>query len=119
MTDVFTAEKRSDVMSRIRSEDTKPEILVRKLLFASGFRFRLHDRRFPGRPDVVLKKWKTVILVNGCFWHSHSGCRFASKPSSHEGYWTEKLRRNRERDAENQRKLLEDGWRVLIVWRLS
>ena len=119
MSDVFEHGKRSEIMSKIRSRDTKPEIFVRRLLFAAGFRFRLDDRRLPGRPDVVLPKWRTVVFVHGCFWHSHEGCSRATMPSTHENYWALKLQRNRARDAEVLASLLDARWRVLIVWECS
>lgn len=119
MADVFTKEKRSAVMSAIRASDTKPEIVVRKLLFASGFRFRLHSTRLPGKPDVVLPKWRVVVFVNGCFWHQHHGCRRATSPSSRAEYWLPKLRRNVERDAEEVASLCAAGWRVCIVWECA
>lgn len=119
MTDVFSSEKRSAVMQRIRSADTKPEILVRRLLFASGFRFHLQVKNLPGKPDIVLPKWKTVVFVNGCFWHQHPGCRRATIPASRKDYWLPKLKRNVERDAEEQDALIESGWRVLVVWECA
>lgn len=117
--DVFTEEKRSDVMSRIHSKDTGPEKVVRRLLTGAGFRYRLQSAALPGRPDLVLSKWKTVVFVNGCFWHMHSGCRLASRPESRTGYWLPKLERNRRRDLENERVLIASGWRVLVVWECA
>ena len=103
-------------MSRIRGQDTKPEIVVRKLLHAHGLRFRLHVKNLPGKPDIVLRKYKTVIMVNGCFWHRHQGCRFAYTPKSNEEFWMEKFRLNVERDARNLELLRSAGWRVELVW---
>ena len=103
-------------MSRIRSKDTKPEILVRKGLHARGFRFRLQDRRLPGRPDIVLPKWGVVIMVNGCFWHGHKGCRYASRPKSNTEYWLPKIERNIHRDEVTSAHLEALGWKVLTVW---
>lgn len=117
--DVFTKEKRSKVMSGIRSKDTRPEVHVRRLLFAEGFRFRLHVGGLPGRPDIVLKKWRTVVFVNGCFWHAHEGCPRSRIPEDNHDFWEEKLRRNRERDRRDVGALLEAGWRVLIVWECA
>lgn len=117
--DVFTEEKRSDVMSRIHSKDTGPEKVVRRLLTSAGFRYRLQSAALPGRPDLVLSKWKTVVFVNGCFWHMHSGCRLASRPESRTDYWLPKLERNRRRDLENERVLIASGWRVLVVWECA
>lgn len=119
MTDVFSREKRSAVMSRIRSKDTKPEVFVRRLLFASGFRYRLYSAKLHGHPDVVLPKWRVAVFVNGCFWHAHEGCPRAARPSDHAGFWAAKLRRNKERDAENRRILIGEGWRVLVVWECA
>ena len=103
-------------MSRIRSKDTKPEEIVRKYLFSKGLRFRKNDRRYPGHPDVVLPKYKTVVFVNGCFWHRHEGCRYASIPATNREYWNQKFERNVERDAWEQKELREMGWNVIVVW---
>ncbi len=102
-------------MSRIRSANTKPEILVRKYLFAQGFRFRKNDKALPGCPDIVLPKYKTVIFVNGCFWHKHECARFVW-PASNTDYWYAKIMKNVERDAENYQRLEADGWQVIVVW---
>ena len=102
-------------MSHIRSTNTKPEILVRKYLFAQGFRFRKNDKRLPGCPDIVLPKYKTVIFVNGCFWHKHECARFVW-PASNTDYWYAKIMKNVERDAVNYRRLEEDGWKVVVIW---
>ncbi len=106
-------------MSHIRSDDTKPELFVRKLLFAAGFRYRLHVKSLPGKPDIVLAKWRTAIFVNGCFWHVHEGCPKATHPSSNTNYWNEKLRRNQERDRQSIQALLNAGWRTLVVWECA
>lgn len=119
MTDIYDSEKRSAIMSRVRSANTKPEVFVRKLLFARGFRFRIHKSDLPGKPDVVLPKWKTVVFVHGCFWHAHEGCRRATLPASHNAFWAEKLTRNKERDREVVAQLTTAGWRVLIVWECA
>ena len=119
MTDVYTQEKRSAIMSRIRAKNTKPEVFVRKLLFARGFRFRIHRKDLPGKPDVVLPKWRTVVFVHGCFWHAHEGCRRAAKPATHAGFWAEKLARNKARDREAVETLSAAGWRVLVVWECA
>lgn len=102
-------------MSRIRSKDTKPEEIVRKYLFSKGLRFRKNDRRYPGHPDVVLPKYKTVVFVNGCFWHRHEGCRYASTPATNREFWNQKFERNVERDAREQKELQEMGWKVIVV----
>ena len=119
MTDVFTSEKRSQIMRAIVSEDTKPEVAVRRLLFADGFRFRLHVRSLPGKPDIVLPKWRTVIFVNGCFWHQHRGCPRAVLPQSNADYWRPKLARNQKRDKEDYAALAASGCRVLVVWECA
>jgi DNA mismatch endonuclease (patch repair protein) len=103
-------------MSRIRSNNTKPEELIRAFLFSKGFRFRKNDKRYTGKPDIVLPKYKTIIFVHGCFWHCHAGCPDYVQPKSNQDYWQPKLTRNRIRDAENIAALRSDGWRVLIVW---
>ena len=117
--DNFTPEVRSRIMSHIKGKDTKPEELVRKGLFALGFRFRKNDRRYPGHPDIVLPKYHTVIFVNGCFWHHHENCVYATEPKTNEEFWSGKFSRNRERDAENARKLNELGFRVIVVWECA
>lgn len=109
-------ETRSYNMSRIRSTNTKPEETVRKYLFAHGFRYRKNDKRYPGKPDIVLPKYKTVIFVNGCFWHGHTGCRCFVPPKSNIEYWTKKIERNIERDTENIKNLSKSGWKVIVVW---
>ena len=106
---------RSYNMSRIRSTDNKPEEIVRKYLFAQGFRYRKNDKRYPGKPDIVLPKYRTAIFVNGCFWHKHDCGRFVW-PSSNEDYWKGKIQRNIERDEEHTAQLQNDGWRVIVVW---
>jgi DNA mismatch endonuclease (patch repair protein) len=114
--DVHTPEKRSYNMSRIRSKDTKPEELVRKYLFSQGFRYRKYDRRLPGKPDIVLPKYKTVIFVNGCFWHGHEGCRYFVWPKNNAEFWTEKITGNILRDKRNREALVDQGWRVIEIW---
>lgn len=108
--------KRSAQMSRIRSTNTRPELAVRKALHARGFRFRLHRRDLPGKPDIVLPRYRAAVFVHGCFWHQHPGCRLASWPKSRIEYWGPKLGRNVERDILAVRQLRELGWRAIIVW---
>lgn len=103
-------------MSRIRGKNTKPEEIVRKYLFSRGFRYRKNDRRYPGKPDIVLPKYKTVIFVNGCFWHRHEGCRYASVPKSRQDFWLPKLQGNVERDQRNIEALKKAGWSVIVIW---
>lgn len=114
--DTITSEKRSWNMSRIHSEDTTPEMLVRSFLHRKGFRFRLHVKTLPGKPDIVLPKYKTVIEVRGCFWHRHEGCKVASTPSSHEEFWRAKFERNVARDRKTEHALAELGWHLIVVW---
>lgn len=104
-------------MSRVKSCDTRPEMVVRRLLHRMGYRFRLHPKDIPGKPDVVLPKYRKVVLVHGCFWHGHEGCRRAARPSSNREFWDKKLSRNAERDKNNLKKLAELGWESLVVWQ--
>lgn len=103
-------------MSAVKGKDTKPEILVRKWLHAAGYRFRLHVKELPGKPDIVLHKYKTVIFVNGCFWHQHQGCPHAKLPGTHREFWEDKLRKNVARDERNYQELRDLGWKVRIIW---
>ena len=116
MTDVFSAEKRSAVMRRVRGRDTAPELAVRRVLRAAGVGYRLGGCGLPGRPDVVMKGRRSVIFVHGCFWHGHDCARGARQPKSNADYWIAKINRNRARDAAAQTALEADGWRVLTVW---
>lgn len=104
-------------MSHIKSKNTKPEVLVRRFLFANGFRFRLHRKDLPGNPDIVLQKYKVVIFVNGCFWHGHRGCNYATIPVNNHDFWQAKISGNVERDKINIAKLHEMGWRVIEIWQ--
>jgi len=113
--DTISKEARSALMSRIRSKDTKPELTVRSMLHRLGYRFRLHRKDLPGRPDIVLPRHHKIILVHGCFWHGHI-CNLASNPKSNEQYWTEKIARNRSRDARTLKELRALGWEVLELW---
>ena len=116
MADKLNTQQRHHCMSRIRGKDTKPEILVRKGLHARGFRFRLQDRKLPGRPDIVLPKYGVAIMVNGCFWHGHKGCRYATKPKSNIEFWETKIARNKHRDEVTAAHLEALGWTVIVVW---
>jgi DNA mismatch endonuclease (patch repair protein) len=116
MTDIVDRATRSRMMSGIRGKDTSPEILVRKFLHRAGLRFRLHVRNLPGRPDIVLPRYRTIVLVNGCFWHRHEGCRYSYMPKSRIAFWKQKFLKNVERDERNQQSLREAGWRVYVVW---
>lgn len=114
--DNHTKEIRSYNMSQIKSKNTKQEETVCKYLFSCGFRYRKNDKRYPGKPDIVLPKYKTVIFVNGCFWHKHEGCRYFVVPKSNTEFWMNKISRNVERDADNTKKLIDMGWKVVTVW---
>lgn len=119
MADVVDAQTRSRMMSGIRGRNTRPEMAVRRALFAAGFRFRLHRRDLPGAPDVVLPGRKVAVFVHGCFWHRHSGCRYSKLPATRPEFWRVKLDRNVERDRSVVESLLAMGWRVLIVWECA
>ncbi len=110
------SEKRSKNMAAIKSKNTKPEITVRKLLHSMGYRFRLHRKDLPGKPDIVLPKYKIALFVHGCFWHRHEGCKYSTIPKTRTEFWIEKFRDNVERDKLNQAKLISMGWTPLIVW---
>ena len=114
--DSMTPEQRSRCMAAIKGKDTKPEMIVRKYLFSKGLRFRLHVKKLAGSPDIVLPRYKTVIFVNGCFWHGHEGCKFSHLPKSNEFFWEQKIRRNKARDIANEYVLQTEGWRVFRVW---
>lgn len=116
MVDTISPEYRSEIMSRVRAKDTKPEMVVRRMLHAAGYRYRLHARDLPGKPDLVFPGRRKVVFINGCFWHRHRGCALARLPKSRTEFWTEKLERNRERDERNVEALREQGWEVLTVW---
>lgn len=115
--DVFAPEERSRIMSRVRSAHTKPEVRVRARLHRLGLRFRLHDSRLPGRPDLVFRRWRAVVFVNGCFWHGHAGCPRAALPASRPEFWSAKIARNRERDRMVRGALRELGWLSFDVWQ--
>ncbi|MDE2465877.1 MAG: DNA mismatch endonuclease Vsr [Alphaproteobacteria bacterium] len=119
MVDVMSVEKRSALMSRVGAKNTAPEIAVRQRLWQSGFRYRLHDSKLPGKPDLILPKWHAVIFVHGCFWHQHEGCPYFRLPATRTEFWVEKLRRNKQRDDEVTTSLLEKGWRVAVVWECA
>jgi DNA mismatch endonuclease (patch repair protein) len=116
MADVFSKEKRSQVMSRIGGKNTRPEKVVRSFLHRQGFRFRLHQKDLPGKPDIVLPKYRTIVLIHGCFWHHHPRCRRATLPSSQQAFWLRKIEANRDRDRRQIRTLRRLGWRVLTIW---
>ncbi|MFF3566890.1 very short patch repair endonuclease [Nocardia jiangxiensis] len=111
-----TPEQRSRTMRAVRSQDTKPEMAVRRFLHAAGLRYKLHDPHLPGKPDLVLPGRRTVVFVHGCFWHQHPGCRAADRPASNTEYWTRKLDGNVSRDIRKQAELESQGWKVLVIW---
>ena len=116
MADTFSQENRSWNMSRIRSKDTAAEVKVRKYLFSQGFRYRKNDAKLPGKPDIVLPKYKTVIFVHGCFWHRHEGCKRATTPKSRQEYWLPKFKKNIENDRNHAEELEAAGWKVVVIW---
>lgn len=115
--DRYDAAKRSEIMAAVRSKNTKPEILVRKLVYGMGYRYRLHSARLPGKPDLVFIGRRKVIFVHGCFWHRHKGCSKAGLPKTHADFWEAKLDANAARDLRSQRTLKKEGWRTLVVWQ--
>ena len=116
MTDIFDPEKRSEIMSRIRGRDTRPEMIVRRIAHGLGFRFRLHRKDLPGRPDIVFPRHQAVIVVHGCFWHRHPGCKRASSPKTRVRYWQNKFEDNVVRDKRNETALRDLGWKVMVIW---
>ncbi|MFH1051124.1 MAG: DNA mismatch endonuclease Vsr [bacterium] len=116
MSDIFTSAKRSEIMSKISGTETQPEIIIRKLLFSLGYRYRKNVKNLPGKPDIVLPKFKTVIFVHGCFWHQHKNCKKSALPESNKEKWKTKLQRNVERDKSNIKDLKKLGWKVIVIW---
>ncbi len=116
MADVFSQQKRSEIMALIKGKDTKPERIVRSILHRMGYRFRLHVKTLPGKPDIVLTRYRKIVFVNGCFWHGHKCRRNKALPKSNTDFWSLKIAGNRKRDRLVQKELEKDGWRVLIVW---
>ena len=114
--DIWDKKKRSEVMSKIRSKDTKPELILRSALHRLGYRFRVHRKDLPGKPDIVLSKYNTVIFVHGCFWHYHKDCREGRVPNTNSKFWKEKLNKTVQRDKNHKEELEKKGWRVLIYW---
>lgn len=116
MADIFSQEKRNFIMSKVKGTNTKPELLVRSYLFKKGLRYRLHQKALPGSPDIVLKKYKSVIFVNGCFWHGHADCKKANLPKTKTQFWQDKIGRNKNRDRKNEEILVGLGWKVLSIF---
>lgn len=116
MSDVLTSEQRHKCMSHIRGRDTKPELIIRSWLHRHGYRFRIQCDHLPGKPDIVLKKHKLIIFVNGCYWHRHPGCKYTTSPATNAAFWEEKFAQNVERDKRNIEKLECSGWNVLVIW---
>lgn len=116
MSDIYSKSKRSDIMSKISGKETKPEILVRKYLFSKGFRFRKNVKELPGKPDIVLSKYKTVIFIHGCFWHGHT-CKRGKLPQTNHQFWQKKIEKNIERDNHNTNELEVKGWNIIIIWQ--
>lgn len=114
--DVLTQSQRHTNMKAIRSIDTRPEMIVRHWLWSRGFRYRLNNPRLPGHPDIVLRKYRTCVFVNGCFWHGHDGCKYFRMPKTNTDFWEKKIKRNKERDKEEQRELAKMGWHCITVW---
>jgi len=117
MPDIFSKSKRSDIMSKISGKETKPEILVRKYLFSQGFRYRKNVKDLPGKPDIVLPKYKAVVFVNGCFWHGHENCKKSALPTTNTEFWKEKISSNIIRDKKTYAELSDMGYKVLVIWQ--
>ena len=116
MTDVHDKKTRSFNMSQIKGKDTKPEMLVRKFLFSNGFRYKLHDKKLPGKPDLVFPKYKKVVFIHGCFWHGHDGCKYFVIPNTRTEWWLNKINRNKDKDAESIIELKKRGWETITIW---
>ena len=117
ISDIYSIDKRSDIMSKVRQEGTKPELLIRRFLFSQGFRYRKNDKRYPGKPDIVLPKYRTMIFVHGCFWHGHENCKAATLPKTNTDFWKKKILENIARDQKNIETLREEGWNVITIWQ--
>lgn len=116
MADVHNKQTRSYNMSQIKSGNTKPELLVRKFLHASGFRYKLHDKTLPGKPDIVLPRYKTIIFIHGCFWHGHANCKYFKIPQTRTAWWLQKINTNKANDAKSVKALKKDGWKIITIW---
>ncbi len=118
MSDIVDKETRSRMMAGIKGKNTKPELVIRKAIFNRGFRYRIHEKKLPGKPDIVLKKYKAVIFIHGCFWHKHN-CHLFKWPKSNPNFWKKKISTNKKNDLQNINKLIESGWRITIIWECS
>ena len=116
MADIHDKKTRSYNMSQVKSKNTKPEIMVRKFLFSKGFRYKLHDKTLPGKPDLVFPKFKAVLFINGCFWHGHDSCKYSTIPETRKEWWSDKITSTKRKDSENMLKLQQMGWKVITVW---
>ena len=114
--DVHDPDTRSYNMSQIKGKDTKPELMVRKFLFSKGYRYRLHDKKLPGKPDIILPKYRTIIMVHGCFWHGHEGCKYFKIPDTNTEWWSEKIKKNKTNDEKNETALIALGWKIITVF---
>ncbi|WP_089132960.1 very short patch repair endonuclease [Sphingorhabdus sp. SMR4y] len=119
MVDIVSPEKRSKMMAGISGKNTKPELIVRRILHSQGFRYRLHDKSLPGKPDIVLRKWNKVILVDGCFWHGHKDCAIFRLPKSRTEFWQAKIQNNIQRDQANIKLLVSEGWGIIRIWECA
>lgn len=119
MVDIKSPEARSYNMSKIRGKDTKPELVVRKFLFKNGFRYRIHNEKLPGKPDIVLQKYRTVIFVNGCFWHGHADCKYFKIPTTNKEFWVNKIAKTKEQDERNIEELKLSGYHVITIWECN
>jgi len=119
MTDTVSKQRRSEIMRNVKGKHTKPEIIVRKYLHAQGLRFRIHDKKLPGNPDIKLTKYQTVVFINGCFWHGHTSCKIYVMPKTNVDFWAGKIQKNMSRDQIIINKLSELGWKVIVVWECS
>ena len=117
ISDIYSIDKRSDIMSKVRQEGTKQELLIRRFLFSHGFRYRKNDKRYPGKPDIVLPKYRTIIFVHGCFWHGHENCKASKLPKTNTNFWKKKISENIARDQKNIETLREEGWNVITIWQ--
>ena len=119
MADVHTPQQRRYNMQQIRAKNTKPEMLVRKFLHANGFRYSLHNKKLPGKPDIVLTKYKTIIFIHGCFWHGHKNCKYFVVPKTRTKWWLNKIKLNKANDEKAVKELKKDGWKVIVVWECA